>query len=188
MGVLDNGMPYLTQGGLAKMTGVSRTAISAISKEWEEKVGDPIIGKGRNNFLKDYLFRNGYDDPNLYLTIPKDESVHFAYPDIVCMALLEYYAFETQNPSTVAIERYRNLARFGLQRFIYDALHYVPPDKWRYFNDRVSILKDSSPPEHFILFNETTGLAVDLINADLSVNDKTLPDISVGLAWGKLLE
>jgi len=28
-------------------------------------------------------------------------------------------------------------------------------------------------------------LAVDLINANLTVNDKTLPDISVGLAWGK---
>ena len=186
MGILDNGMPYLTQTGLAKMTGASRSVIFDITREWAEKVEDPVIGKGRNDFLKGYLFENGYDDPNLYLSIMKDGSVHFAYPDIVCTALLEYYAFETQNPSTVAIESYRNLARFGLQRFIYDALHYVPPDKWRYFNDRVSILRDSSPPEHFILFNETTGLAVDLINADLSVNDKTLPDISVGLAWGKL--
>ena len=26
---------------------------------------------------------------------------------------------------------------------------------------------------------------MDLINADLSVNDKTLPDISVGISWGK---
>ena len=186
MGILGNGMPYLTQRGIAKMTGVSRRIIFSITQEWAEKVGDPVIGKERNDFLKDYLFKNGYDNPSLYLEIVKDGSAHFAYPDIVCMAILEYYAFETKNPSTSAIENYRNLARFGLQRFIYDALQYAPPDKWRYFNDRVSILKDSAPLEHFILFNETTGLAVDLINADLSVNAKTLPDISVGLAWGKL--
>ena len=29
----------------------------------------------------------------------------------------------------------------------------MPPDKWRYFNDRVSILKDSAPPEHFMAKN-----------------------------------
>ena len=184
MGVLENGMPYLTQRGLAEMTGAARSVIFDITREWTEKVGDPVIGKGRNDYLKDYLFKNGYDDPTLYLSILKDGSVHFAYPDIVCMAVLEYYAFETQKPSTAAIVSYRKLARFGLQQFIYDALQYVPPDKWRYFNDRVSILKDSAPLEHFILFNEITGLAVDLINADLSVNDKTLPDISVGLTWG----
>ena len=186
MGVLGNGMPYLTQRGLAKMTGVSRRVIFAITREWAEKVEDPIIGKGRNDFLKDYLFKNGYEDSSLYLSIMKDGSVHFAYPEIVCMAILEYFAFETQSPSEVAISSYRNLARYGLQKFIYDALQYVPPDKWRYYHDRVSILKDSAPPGYFILFNETTGLAVDLINSGLSVNDKTLPDISVGLSWGKL--
>lgn len=41
------------------------------------------------------------------------------------------------------------------------------------------------PRDISILFSETTGLAVDLINANLTVNDKTLPDISVGIAWGK---
>ena len=185
MGVLENGMPYLTQRGLAKMTGAARSVIFDITREWAERVEDPVIGKGRNNFLKDYLFKNGYDDPSLYLSIMKDGTVHFAYPEIVCMAILEYYAFEAQNPIATAIASYRNLARFGLQRFIYKALQYDPPDKWRYFNDRVSILRDSAPPRHFILFNETAVLAVDLINADLSVNDKTLPDISVGLSWGK---
>ena len=185
MGVLDNGMPYLTQRGLAKMSGSSRPTIFEITKEWEEKFSDPVIGKGRNGFLKDYLFKNGYQEPVLHMSIEKDGSVHYAYPEIVCMAVMEYYAFEANNPIDTALANYRRLSRYGLQKFIYESLQYAPPDKWRYFNDRVSILKDSAPPEHFILFNETTGLAVDLINADLSVNDKTLPDISVGQAWGK---
>lgn len=178
-------MPYLTQRGLVRMSGSSRRAIFDITKEWEDKISDPIIGKGRNDFLKDYLFRNGYEEPTLHLSIMKDGSVHFAYPEIVCMAVLEYYAFEAQNPNQEAISSYRNLARYGLQKFIYKALQYVPQDKWKYFNDRVSILKDSAPAGYFIVFKETTGLAVDLINADLTVNDKTLPDISVGSAWGK---
>ncbi len=185
MGVLGNGMAYLTQRGLAKMAGVSRRIIFALTQEWAEKIDDPILGKGRNDFLKEYLFKNGFREPTLYLNIENGGSSYFAYPELVCMAILEYYAFEAQNRSEDAIANYRRSARYGLQNFIYDALQYAPPDKWRYFNDRVSVLKDSAPLNHFILFHETNGLVVDLINADLTVNDKTIPDISVGIAWAK---
>lgn len=185
MGVLENGLPYLTQSGLARMTGAARKTIFEITNIWEAKYGDEVMGTGRNGFLKKYLFKNGYLEPALYMRLEKGGSTHYAYPDIVCMAILEYYAFETQNPIQEAVTNYRNLARFGLQKFIYEALNYTPEDKWKYFNDRVSILQDSAPVGHFTLFSETTGLSVDLINANLSVNDKTLPDISVGIGWGK---
>lgn len=185
MGVLDNGMPYLTQAGLSRMSGAARATVFEISQEWESTYGEPIPAKGRMSFFKDYLFKNGYDEPRLFMEISKNGSPHYAYPDIVCMAFVEYFAFEAQRKNDTAITNYRNLARYGLQQFIYNALDYVPDDKWKYFNDRVSILKDSAPDGHFTLFSETTGLAVDLINSDLSVNDKTLPDISVGIAWGK---
>lgn len=49
----------------------------------------------------------------------------------------------------------------------------------------MSLLKDSAPEGYFIIHNEVTGLAVDLINAGLSVNDKTIPDGSVGSTWGR---
>lgn len=186
MGVLENGLPYLTQSGLARMTGAARKTIFEITKVWEQEYSEQVIGSGRNGLLKEYLFKNGYTEPTLYMELQKDGSTHYAYPDIVCMALLEYYAFEAKNPIPDAITNYRNLARFGLQKFIYEALEYTPEDKWKYFNDRVSILQGSAPADHFTLFSETTGLSVDLINADLPVNDKTLPDISVGLGWGKL--
>ena len=167
------------------MAGVSRRVIFDITREWQEKIDEPVIGKGRNDFLKEYLFTNGFHESSLYLHIEKNGSPHFAYPELVCTAILEYYAFETQNPNDEAIANYRSSARYGLENFICDALQYAPPDKWRYFNDRVSILKDNAPSGHFTVFNETTGLVVDLIHADLSVNDHTLPDISVGSAWGK---
>lgn len=185
MGVLQNGLPYLTQSGLSRMTGAARATIFEITQEWEQTYGDPIPPKGRMAFFKTYLFKEGYDDPRLFIEISKNGSPYYAYPEIVCMAFIEYFAFEAQRTNETAASNFRKLARLGLQQFIYKALEYTPADKWKYFNDRVSILKDSAPPDHFTLFSETTGLAVDLINADLTVNDKTLPDISVGIAWGK---
>ncbi|ENZ77491.1 MULTISPECIES: hypothetical protein [Ralstonia] len=185
MGVLDNGIPYLTQRGLAGITGVARSLIQTISKEWEAHYHDDVIGKDRISYFKQYLFEKGFHEPSLHIETLQNGTVHYAYPDIVCMAFLEYYAFESKSDSAIALENYRKFAAFGLRRFIYEALDYTPGDKWKYHHDRVSLLKDSAPPGHFIIFQEITGLVVDLINADLTVNHKTIADISVGIAWGK---
>ncbi|MAN80672.1 MAG: hypothetical protein CMM77_02915 [Rhodospirillaceae bacterium] len=188
MGVLENGLPYLTQRGLATMAGAARSTIFEITREWADGYDDPIVPNTRLGYFKDYLFRNSYTEPQLYLEIEKDGSPYYAYPDIVCTAVIEFFAFEAQRTNETALANFRRLASYGLQKFIYEALGYVPEDKWKYFNDRVSILKDSSPDGYFIVFNEITGLAVDLINAGLTVNDKTIPDISVGIHWGKFWE
>ncbi|ANI04190.1 hypothetical protein A210_16545 [Pseudomonas putida SJTE-1] len=184
MGVLENGIPYLTQRGLSRITGAARSAIQTITQEWEDHYDDQVIGKDRISYLKAYLFKNGYTDRKLYIECDKDGSRHYSYPDIVCMAFLEYYAFESSGNNQTAIESYRSFASLGLAGFIYKALGYTPGDKWKYHNDRVSILNDSAPVGHFTIFKEITGMVVDLINADVPVNDKTIPDISVGIAWG----
>ena len=138
----------------------ARSTIFEITKEWERGFEDPIIVPGtRIGFLKDYLLRNRYDEPRLYIEILKKNSPHYAYPDVVCMAIIEFFAFEAQKTNETALRNYRNFARYGLQMFIYAALNYVPEDNWRYFNDRVSILKNSAPDGYFIVFNEVTGLA-----------------------------
>ncbi|WP_426195035.1 hypothetical protein [Massilia sp. DWR3-1-1] len=183
MGVLENGIPYLTQRGLSGITGIARFAIQGITKEWEDHWNDEVLGKDRISFFKEYLNSKGFNEPKLYLESAQGGVTHFAYPDIVCMAFLEYYAFESKADNSMALENYRRFAAYGLRTFIYDALQYVPSDKWKYYNDRVSLLKDSSPIGYFTIFKETTGLIVDLISADLTVNDKTLPDISVGQTW-----
>lgn len=184
MGVLENGIPYLTQRGLSEVTGIFRNAIQGITKEWEDHYDDVVIGKDRISFFQQYLRSKGYNERKLHVETIQNGVVHFAYPDIVCMAFLEYYAFESKADSTKAIENYRRFAAYGLQRFIYDALNYTPADKWKFHHDRVSLLKDSAPIGYFTIFNEITGLVVDLINAELTVSHKTIPDISVGIAWG----
>lgn len=185
MGVLENGVPFLTQRGLALVTGTARSVLQTITQEWEDHYDDQVLGKDRISYIKQKLFERGYTERKLYLETIKEGKPHYAYPDIVCMAILEYYAFEGKSTSQEASDNYRRFAAYGLQRFIYDSLGYKPADKWRYHNDRVSILNNTAPLGHFTIFSEINGLAVDLINADLPVNDKTIPDISVGIMWGK---
>ena len=184
MGVLENGMPFLTQVGLAKIAGISRSVIYDITQEWAAHFNDEVLAKGRFAWLRQYLGERGYNEPQMYVATKSAGQVHYAYPDIVCMAVIEYYAFEAQTKNQVAIDNYRRLATYGLQNFIFDALNYTPVDKWKYFHDRVTLLNDRAPDGYFILFNEATGLIQDLIAADFPVNDKTIPDISVGIAWG----
>lgn len=185
MGVLENGMSYLTQRGLAEMSGAARSTIQELSQEWKEAQRTGIFPKGRIAYFREYLESKGYNEGELFVEIRKDGTAHYAYPDVVCMAIIEYFAFEAQRTNPTALANFRNLARFGLQTFIYEALGYSPPDKWKYHHDRISILQGTAPEGYFIIFNEVSGMIVDLINADLSVNDKTIPDISVGMAWGE---
>lgn len=185
MGVLENGIPYLTQRGLAAITGVNRSVIQAITKDWEDHYYDDVIIKDRLSFFRNYLKDHGFqDEPTLYIETVQKGTISYAYPDVVCMAFLEFYAFESKgSDNAVALSNYRKLAGSGLQRFIYDSLEYTPEDKWKYYHDRVSLLKDSAPLGYFIIFQEVTGLTVDLIANDLPVNSKTVVDGSVGSHW-----
>lgn len=183
MGILGNGIPYLTQRGLATVTGGARSSIYDIVKEWEENVNNAVTGKDRVSFFKDYLFAKGFQEPQLHIETVQNGSIHYAYPDVVCMAFLEYYAFEYKGENTTALGNYRKFATFGLQKFIYDAFKYTPGDKWKFHHDRVSLLKDSAPDGYFTIFQESTGLIVDLIAKDLPVNHHTVSDISVGSHW-----
>lgn len=183
MGVLENGVAYLTQRGLASLCGSGNNNISDLTKEWEENFESEVITKDRVSFLKAYLFERGYVEPRLYIEFKKDGVVNYAYPDIVCMSILEWYSFESKSKNEIALSNYRSLATYGIKKYIYDSLNYKPGDSWKYHNDRVSILQSSSPDGYFIIFQEVTGMIVDLINADLTVNHKTIPDISVGRIW-----
>lgn len=184
MGVLENGIPYLTQTGLADMSGAARSTIFDITQEWQQAQATGTWPRGRMQFFRDCLAKAGFDESSLYIEIINDGSPYYAYPDVVCMAIVEYFAFEAQRKNETAVTNFRNLARYGLQKFIYDALGYTPPDKWKYHHDRVSLVQGAAPDGYFIIFHEVSGMIVDLINAELPVSDKTIPDISVGKCWG----
>lgn len=184
MGVLQNGIPYLTQTGLANVAGAARSTIFEVTQEWENAMREGVIPpRSRVAFFHDYLMKNGYSEPRLFIEISRNGSPHYAYPDVVCMAVLEYFAFEAQKTNETALANYRQFARYGLQQFIYQALNYKPADPWLFHNARVSLLQGSVPAGYFSIFKESVGLTVDLINAGLTVNEHTIPDGSVGSTW-----
>ena len=188
MGVLENGIPYLTQNGLARICGVNPSNIADIASEYGQRFQSGIFSRGRMEFISSYLQQAGYTEQVLFISVMRAGKIHYAYPDIVCMALLEFYAFESQAASNVTAQQYfRELARVGLRDYIYGALRYQPEDPWAPYHQRVSIIQSTGtvPDGHFIIFNEIAGLMVDLISAGLVVNMYTVPDISVGSCWGR---
>jgi hypothetical protein len=189
MGVLENGMPYLTQRGLSTVTGAARSLIQTITKEWEDHYEDEVIGKDRISFFKQYLLARGFNEPSLHIETVQAGSVHYAYPDVVCMAFLEYYAFESTGNNATAVKSYRQFASFGLRSFIYNALGYSPEqkllDSWRHFHDRVDMTATSVPPGYFSVFKEIAVMLVPMIRAGIFISDRVVPDISVGRAWSE---
>lgn len=184
MGVLSDGTPFLNQRGLARMCGVENAHIGTISSDWQDEE------KPRVAIIKRILAER-----NMSVQVPHIKVVHagrlmFAYPEAVCLAVLEYYAFEAGSKiQPEALARFRWLAGRSLREIIYTQLGYAPDNAitatWRQFHDRVSLVYDNVPAGYFCVFKEIADLMVTLINAGAAIGDKFVPDISVGLAWSK---
>lgn len=183
MGVLSDGTPYLTLRGLAKMCGVDMAALSRLASDWEEEQYRP-----RGIKIRELLSAQGQSLDKLYiLTRSKGVETH-AYTDTVCMAILEYYAFEaTQANNETAIRNYRLLARYSFRSFIYNRCGYDPdkhiPDAWKNFHERV-LLNDQVPVGYFSVFREIADLVVHMIQKGCPLDDHTVPDVSIGQIWG----
>ena len=185
MGVLENGIPYLSQRGLVKMAGVPRTTFQSLSDNWISKKHTTPIGQIINNLL----LKRDYTDDDLFIEIKENGRKTYAYTEPVCLAIIEYYAFEAQTKLPEAINSFRVLARAGFRKFVYDYTGYSPEqrnlDSWRHFHDRVDMTTNNVPTGYFCVFIEIAQMIVPMIRSGVIITDKVVPDISVGLAWGK---
>jgi hypothetical protein len=184
MGVLSDGTPFLNQRGLARLCGVQNAHIGTISTEWgnEEK---PRIAAIRAILAKR---RIALKSP--HIKVYHGTRQMLAYPEPVCMAVLEYYAFDAgPNIQPEAQQRFRWLAGRSLRDIIYTQLGYKPRSEiaevWQQFHDRVSLVYDSVPRGYFCIFKEIADVMVTLINAGAPVGNSFIPDISVGQAWSR---
>ncbi len=184
MGVLNDGTAYLSGRGLAAMCGIDEATVRRVSANWNSEQFTP-----RGMKIADTLNALKYGNRPLFHAIEVNGSKHHAYPDSVCMAFLEFYAFDTDLPKDQALKNYRILARSSLKAFIYLQVGYDPsnriPECWRMFHDRVSLVHHKVPVGFFSVFKEMADLIVSLIQSNLPVDQKTVPDISVGITWGK---
>ncbi|XOF32471.1 MAG: hypothetical protein ACL93V_10525 [Candidatus Electrothrix sp. YB6] len=184
MGVLSDGTPYLTMRGLAKICGIHNATLQSLAKNWPSEKRKP-----RGKKISELLSAQGHNNDSLYIQITQKGTEVHAYTDSVCMAILEYYAFETeQGANETALLNYRLLARTSFRTFIYNRCGYDPnkfiPDSWKNFHERV-LLNDQVPVGYFSIFRELADLVIHMIQGGIPIDDHTVPDISVGQIWGK---
>ncbi|MEL7090666.1 MAG: hypothetical protein AAFN94_02910 [Pseudomonadota bacterium] len=185
MGVLNDGTPFLTQRAIGDLCGLRNKYIGIISSEWNSAEAPDYVKR-----VRELMFEQTGAIPSLpHVEVFEGKRRYLAYPDSVCTALLEYFAFEGNRQfADLALANYRKLSRHGLRKFIYDATGYketTNEDLWRIFKDRVSLTYDAVPDGFFGIFKEISSLIVTLGLSGLHIDEKFVPDISVGQAWSK---
>lgn len=184
MSVLSDGTPYLNIRGLAAMCGVDHSSIVRITGDW---LNDPL--KPREKKIRELVKSQGESDEIDFYVIQQDGIIHHAIPAPVCMAILEYYTFEAKADNSVAADSFRLLARKAFRDFIYAQLSYNPTGSvsvaWQQFHDRIGLSYHTVPDGYFSVFKETSTILVTLIRQGADLGKSFIPDISIGLHWGK---
>ena len=168
MGVLENGIPYLTEAGLARMCGIDRKVLNRLAIEWPIEKTKP-----RGMSINSLLNQAGYNEDCLYLESEFNGKKINAYTEPVCMVLVEYYAFVAKEPRQEAINAFRSLAKRT----------FIPASNSLAINDRMDITSMSVPDGYFSIFHEIAGMIVPMIRSGVIISDKVIPDISVGKLW-----
>lgn len=183
MGVLSDGTAFLNGRGLARLCGIDSSRISEMASDWRKSTL-PLTSK-----VKTILQTRGLTLDHPYIEIKQRSGYFHAYPDFLCLAVLEYYAFDAPTTRDEAQKNYRLLAGKALHDFIYTQVGYDPnnfvPEVWRQFHDRVSLTYNSVPAGYFGVFKEIADMIVTLGQAGMQIDSSFVPDISVGMGWAK---
>jgi hypothetical protein len=181
MGVLSDGTPYLNQRGLAALCGVQNAHIGTISSQWNDGEQRPRI-----RAIKGILTKAGTSYSAAHIEVSHRGTVHYCYPADVCLAVLEYYAFDAgPNCQPQARDNFRLLAGSKLRELIYSQVGYDPFrvhrfDKW---HERVALNYQSAPKGFFHVFNEAHTVIYELILAGAEIGEHFVIDISIGQHW-----
>ena len=185
MGVLKDGTPYLNQRGLAKLCGVQNAHIGTISSQWNEEDEKPRI-----KAIKAILDKMGLHASKAHIETMHNGVVHYCYPAEVCLAVLEYYAFDAgTNCQPEARDNFRLLAGTKLKELIYAQVGYDPSgrqsDKFKKWHDRIALNYQAAPRGYFHVFNEAHTVIYELIMAGAPIDEKFVVDISIGQHWSQ---
>lgn len=185
MGVLSDGTPYLNQRGLAALCGVKNAHIGTISSQWSEAPEKPRI-----TAIKAILEKAGAALATPHIEVTHKRTVHYCYPAEVCLAVLEYYAFDAgANCQTEARDNFRILAGSKLRELIYSQVGYDPSGakthKFTKWHERIALNYQSAPRGFFHVFNEAHTIIYELIMAGAQIDDQFVVDISIGQHWSK---
>ena len=183
MGVLKDGTAFLTGRGLARLLDIENLHVRTIGMEWN----DP---KPRTEAIKRILAKRGIERPSAYIETTDGSRPIHAYPEDVCLAVLEYYAFDAAKPREAARDNYRLLAGKALRDMIYNQVGYDPTGANRFakWHERISLNYQSAPKGFFHVFNEANTIIYELIHAGAEIGEKFIVDISIGKHWSSFWE
>lgn len=177
-GVLDDGTTFMSQAAVAQLCGVSEAALSTWASSFSAASRRP-----RDRRIQTYLDDVRYDGPVYYAASQGSKTIK-AYPEQVCMALLEYYAMWADNKSTKARRMYRELARVGMREFV----HRLVGVKYEQTSPSAQALHDrlvlnQLPKGWFGVFQEGADVILHCDRAGLRMTPETVLDISIGRMW-----
>ncbi|WKN20847.1 hypothetical protein [Azotobacter vinelandii] len=183
MGVLSDGTPFLNGRGLARLCGVHHSVVQTITADWSSN--KPTVTR-----IQEILGTHGLGYSSPYTVVQDKTGPINAYPDGVCLAILEYYAFDAgQHVKQEALMNFRLLAGKALRDFIYTQVGYDPdnhvPSQWKQFHDRMSLVYNAVPVGYFGVFKEIADMVVHLGQNGIHIDSSFVPDGSVGQHWAK---
>lgn len=184
MGVMNDGSPFLTLRGLSRLCAVDHAPLLRFTSNWQEERNKP-----RGRIVDRILKKQGLDLQNLYTKGVIQGTESNIFPDSVCMAILEYYAFEANHSGReTALDNFRKLAGSQLRRFIYLSVGIDPDNPQRgaleCFHERL-LMNDQIPFGFFSVFREMADLSLKLVKNNFDFGPSAIPDISVGTMWSK---
>lgn len=198
LGVFNDGTPFASARGLAALCGVTPKTITDVG-EYVSIDED----KFRAGKIASLLLQYGFQGERLYENLRyKGNSVN-AYPEPVCMAFLEYYAYEAgQRCTEKAKDVARALMRKSFKDFVHELVGYKETKRTSfsdYVISRISYHHDVEemplPDGYFCLFDKMIellqkfDLRIDYILRDqwfdVRKGDNRFlePDISLGLRF-----
>lgn len=194
VGVLKDGTPFLSGRGLARACGISNSTLVG----WGEvtpQLGDHHRAGKMANLLATY----GYEGDRFFFRIPDGTKFEgkanvSAYPYKVCMAFLDYYAFEANKEE--ARNSLRILSEKQLPQFILEAIGQRPVKaiKPKYEpTPRISEpspfetrpLRDGIPVGYFAVAQLASGDQVRSLQTALNLDVDTIFPTHIEKAWNR---
>lgn len=115
LGVFFDGTPFASARGLASMCGVDPSTIREVGQFINTE-----LDTNRSRKISELLAENKYQSNQLYQKIIYNGQDINAYPELVCIAFLEYYAYEAGERCT---QKAKNLARALMRKSFKDFVH-----------------------------------------------------------------
>ncbi|MEM9493594.1 MAG: hypothetical protein AAGC55_30880 [Myxococcota bacterium] len=183
MGVLGDGTPYLTGRALARACGQPESLIRELDQHHAAGCSELRCRK-----IAGLLAAYSGSERVMGRDVTIAGQTERVYSDGASMAVLEYFAFDARSrASRIARRSFRRLAGQSLRQFIYGRVGYggdsYAADSWQYLHDRIAL--NPMPLGYFGVFREITDFLISAIQSGLSLDSASIPDISVGLGWGR---